>query len=197
MANQKTALHKEVARIFHDVWPPQLDNIQQQSSVTSTGSVANFQSKLLTVVHYPKKAQSVQKMQKAKPSKRTVGSFFSSKVRCEIKRLSSVTKNLLTNILRAEDIIRPFNQKKSAQSASNETAAQKGSEIPKFDLGKQIMAERRKDVSTKRKAPKAIDQKAQTIDLGPKTSSELKGVSNVIEDAQSVLRRRQYTRHTK
>lgn len=156
MENQKTALHKEVARIFHDVWPLQEDNIQQQSGVTSTDNVANFQSKPLTLDHCPE----------------------------------SVSKNLLNNILRTEDKIQPFNQKKSAQSASNETAAQKASEIPKFDLAKQIMAEHRKNTSTKRKAPKAID-------LGPNTSSELEGVRNVIEGAQSVLRKTKYTRHPK
>ena len=197
MVNQKTALHKEVAGIFHDVWPPQIENIQQQSSVTSTGNVANFQSQPLTLDHYPKKAQSVKKMQKANPPKRTAGSLFSLKVRREIKRLSSVSKNLLTNILRAKDIIRPFNLKKSAKSASSETAVPKASEIPKFDIAEQIMAEHRKNALTKRKAQEAIDQKAQTIDLGPKTSSDLKGVRNVIEGAQFTLRKTQYKRDPK
>jgi hypothetical protein len=163
MANQKIAFHKEVAVIFHDVWPLQEDNIRQQSGVTSTDNVASFQSKPLTLDH------------------------------CH----ESVSENPLTDILHTEDTIQPFNQKESAQSASNETAAQRASEIPKFDLAEQIMAQHRKNTSAKRIAPKAIDQKAQTIDLGPETSSELKGVRNVIEDAKSVLRKRQYTRHPK
>ena len=132
MMNQKKALHKEVAGIFRDVWPLPVDNIQQQSSVASTDSVANFQSKPLSLDHFSKKAQ----------------------------------------------------------STSNETAAPKVSEIPKFDLAELIMAQRRKNASTKRKAPKAID-------LGPETSSELNGVSNVIEGAQSVLRKTKYIRQPK
>ena len=139
MVNQRTALHKEVTGIFHDVWTLQVDIIQQQSSVTSTGSLANFQPQPLSLDRFSKKAQ----------------------------------------------------------STSNETAAQKASEIPKFDLAELIMAKRRKNASTKRKAPKAIDQKAQTIDPGPETSSDLKGVSNVIDNAQSVLHKTQYTRQQK
>ena len=81
------------------------------------------------------------------------------------------------DILRAEDVIPPFNQEKEQpqeQSANDETAPQKKSEIPKFDLAKQIMAEHRKNASTKRKAPKAATQK---------TSPEYNGVQNVIERA--------------
>ena len=98
MANKKAALHKEVARIFDSVWTPHVDNIQQQNSVTSKGSVANFHPKPLTLEKWPKKAQSVRKMQKAKLPKRTAWSFFSPKARRERKRLSSISKNLLINI---------------------------------------------------------------------------------------------------
>lgn len=98
MASQKAALHKDVARIFHGVWTPQVDNIQQQSSVTTTDSVANFRPKPLTLDHWPKKAQSAKKMQKAKLPKRTAWSFFSPKARREEKRLSSISRNLLINL---------------------------------------------------------------------------------------------------
>ena len=98
MANQKAALHKEVTRIFHGVWTPQVDDIQQQSRVTSTDSVDNFRPKPLTLEHWPKKAQSVKKMQKAKIPKRISWSFFSPKARREEKRLSSISKNLLINL---------------------------------------------------------------------------------------------------
>ena len=98
MANKKAALHKEVTRIFHGVWTPQVDNFQQQNSVTSKGNAANFHPKPLTLDHWPKKAQSVKKMQKAKLPKRIAWSFFSPKARRERKRLSSISKNLLINL---------------------------------------------------------------------------------------------------
>ncbi len=98
MANQKAALHKEVARIFHGVWTPQVDNIQQQSRVTATSNISNFRPKPLTTDHWPKKAQSVKKMQKDKLPKQTAWSFFSPKARREKKRLSSISKNLLINL---------------------------------------------------------------------------------------------------
>ena len=92
-----------------------------------------------------------------------------------------------TDILRAEDIIPPFNQKKEPprkQSSNTETPAQKKSEIPKFDLAKQIMAEKRKNASTKRKAP---EKKSTQVSRNQKTSTEYNGVRNVIESAQSIL----------
>ena len=98
MANQKAALHKEVARIFHGVWTPQTDNIQQKVSVTSTGSVPDFHPKPLALDHWSKKAKSAKKKQKTKLPKRTAWSFFSPKARREKKRLSSISKNLLINL---------------------------------------------------------------------------------------------------
>jgi len=91
-----------------------------------------------------------------------------------------------TDILRAEDIIPPFNQEKEPpqkQFANDETAAQKINEIPKFDLAKQIMAEHRKNSSTKRKAPKAAGQRPQTTNKRFQISPEYNGVQNVIERA--------------
>ena len=93
-----------------------------------------------------------------------------------------------TDILRAEDVIPPFNQKKEPpqkQSSNTETPAQKTSEIPKFDLGKQIMAKHRKNASTKRKAPKAASQK---------TGTEYNGVQNVIERAFLSHQKKQSTK---
>jgi hypothetical protein len=98
MANQKAALHKDVARIFQGVWTPQVDNIQQQKSVTSTENAANFHPKPLTPDRWSKKAQSVQKKQKTNVPKQTAWSFFSPKARREKKRLSSISKNLLINL---------------------------------------------------------------------------------------------------
>jgi len=91
-----------------------------------------------------------------------------------------------TDILRAEDVIPPFNRKKEPpqrQSSNTETPAKKTSEIPKFDLAKQIMAEHRKNASTKRKAPKAADKRPQTTDRKLQISSDYNGVQNVIERA--------------
>jgi hypothetical protein len=100
MAYQRAALHKDVARIFNGVWTPQIDNIQQQSSVTSPSgvSVANFHPKPLALERWSKKTHSTKKIQKAKLPKRTAWSFFSPKARREQKRLSSISKNLLINL---------------------------------------------------------------------------------------------------
>ena len=101
-----------------------------------------------------------------------------------------------TDILRAEDIIPPFNRKKEPpqkQSANDETPAQKANEIPKFDLAKQIMAEKRKNSSTKRKAPKAAAQKPQTANKRFQISPEYNGVQNVIERAYLSHQKKQST----
>ena len=98
MAKRKAGLHKEVTRIFEGVWIPQVDNIQKQSSISSTGSVTCVHPKPLTMDHWPQKAKSVKKIQKAKLPKRTTWSFFSPKERREKKRLSSISKHLLINL---------------------------------------------------------------------------------------------------
>ena len=93
-----------------------------------------------------------------------------------------------TDILRAEDIIPPFNQKKEPpqkQSSNDKTPAKNTSEIPEFDLAKQIMAQHRKNASTKRKAPEKKEAKIKrsTSGYGQKISPEYNGVQNVIERA--------------
>ncbi len=98
MANQKAALHKDVASIFEGVWTPQVDNNQQQKSVTSTENATNFHPKPLTPDRWSKKAQSVPKEQKTNAPKQTAWSLFSPKARREKKRLSSISKNLLINL---------------------------------------------------------------------------------------------------
>ena len=100
----------------------------------------------------------------------------------EVVTVSDVSSNKQndTDVFRAEDIVPPYNKKshpgqdlqeteaneKKVASSQNEPkqpledttsmitgAAQKASEIPKFDLAEQIMAEQRKITSVKRKAP--------------------------------------------
>ena len=69
-----------------------------------------------------------------------------------------------TDVIRAQDIVPPYNEEKYIEqslkeappllSASCPQHAETGaSEIPKFDLAEQIMAEQRKITAIKRKAP--------------------------------------------
>ncbi len=91
-----------------------------------------------------------------------------------------------TDILRAEDVIPPFNQEQEPpqeQSSDTETATQNTNEIPKFDLAKQIMAEHRKNASSKRKAPKSVSQRPLTKGRRFQITPEYNGVQNVIERA--------------
>jgi hypothetical protein len=94
-----------------------------------------------------------------------------------------------SNVLRAEDIVLPYNTQKHSEqplkdtdSSLNENQAnqvepgtaessdmvQKVNEIPKFDLAEQIMAEQRKITAIKRKAP---GRKSKIPDRQPRIQS--------------------------
>ncbi|MGD8786995.1 MAG: hypothetical protein PVJ60_06195 [Phycisphaerales bacterium] len=86
-----------------------------------------------------------------------------------------------TDILRAEDIVPPYNTNANQKWILREDAAfveqnvssnddwdQRGDEVPKFDLAAQIMAEQRKITGVRRKAP---GQKAKTPNKKPQTQS--------------------------
>jgi UDP-N-acetylenolpyruvoylglucosamine reductase len=67
-----------------------------------------------------------------------------------------------TDVLRAENILSPYNKEKSSEQDLPAT------EIPKFDLAEQIMAEQRKVTAIRRKAP---GKKTKTSDSQPRTQS--------------------------
>jgi hypothetical protein len=86
-----------------------------------------------------------------------------------------------TDILRAEDVVPPYNMNVEQKRILREDAAfveqdvssnndwnQQGGEIPKFDLAEQIMAEQRKITAVRRRAP---GQKTKTPDRKPQTQS--------------------------
>ena len=75
--------------------------------------------------------------------------------------------------LRAEDIIPAKAGSKKAKAAKKKTSSSKGqkeSEIPRFDLAEQIMAEQRKVTSARRKGPgkdveaRKPEQEAESVD---------------------------------
>ena len=93
------------------------------------------------------------------------------------------------SVLRAEDIVPPYNTQKhreqplkdtdsplnenqedqvEAETAESSDIAQKVNEIPKFDLAEQIMAEQRKITAIRRKAP---DRKSKVPDRQPRIQS--------------------------
>jgi len=66
------------------------------------------------------------------------------------------TSRRKSDALRAEDIMPPYgagSKKAKSGKKSSSSKGQKESEIPKFDLAEQILAEHRKVASAKRKAP--------------------------------------------
>ncbi len=71
-------------------------------------------------------------------------------------------KNNDTDVLRAENILSPFNKEKSGEQDLPTT------EMPKFDLAEQIMAEQRKVTAIRRKAP---GKKTKAPDLQPRIQS--------------------------
>jgi hypothetical protein len=84
-----------------------------------------------------------------------------------------------TNVIRAQDIVPPYDKEKYPEQSSKDTTssvsinqarlAEAGaSEIPKFDLAEQILAEQRKITAIRRKAP---DKKAKTPEPQPRIQS--------------------------
>lgn len=77
-----------------------------------------------------------------------------------------------TGVIRAQDIVPPYNKDKSreqsVQATESPDAILEKSEIPKFDLAEQIMAEQRKITAVKRKAP---GKKPKAPELQPRIQS--------------------------
>jgi hypothetical protein len=94
-----------------------------------------------------------------------------------------------TDVIRAQDIVPPYNNEKHREQDLKETTpslsancsqridraaaepadiVQEASEIPKFDLAEQIMAEQRKVTAIRRKAP---GKKTKTPDRRPRIQS--------------------------
>jgi len=94
-----------------------------------------------------------------------------------------------TDVIRAQDILPPYNKEKHHEQSLKETApslsenqvqhadtgatepadaVQEANEIPKFDLAEQIMAEQRKITAIRRKAP---GKKTKTPDQWPRIQS--------------------------
>jgi hypothetical protein len=77
-----------------------------------------------------------------------------------------------TDVIRAQDIVPPYNKEKSREQSlpTTESADEvlNTSEIPKFDLAEQIMAEQRKVTSIRRKAP---GKKTKAPDVRPRIQS--------------------------
>ena len=61
--------------------------------------------------------------------------------------MSNIDKQNDTDVLRAENILSPYNKEESSEQDLPTT------EMPKFDLAEQIMAEQRKVTAIRRKAP--------------------------------------------
>jgi len=83
------------------------------------------------------------------------------------------------NVIRADDIVPPYNKEKYPEQSLKEAAPSvstsqaqhaetSASEIPKFDLAEQIMAEQRKVTAIRRKAP---GKKTKTPDRKPRIQS--------------------------
>ncbi|MDT8300109.1 MAG: hypothetical protein RQ760_01415 [Sedimentisphaerales bacterium] len=77
-----------------------------------------------------------------------------------------------TDVIRAQDIVPPYNKEKSRERSLQTTESAdevlNTSEIPKFDLAEQIMAEQRKVTAIRRKAP---GKKTKAPDLQPRLQS--------------------------
>ena len=77
-----------------------------------------------------------------------------------------------TDVIRAQDIVPPYNKEKPREQSLPTTESPdevlNTSEIPKFDLAEQIMAEQRKVTAIRRKAP---GKKTKTPDLQPRIQS--------------------------
>ena len=83
------------------------------------------------------------------------------------------------NVIRADDIVPPYNKEKPPEQSLKETTPSLSAnrpqhtetgagEIPKFDLAEQIMAEQRKVTAIRRKAP---GKKTKTPDRQPRIQS--------------------------
>jgi hypothetical protein len=77
-----------------------------------------------------------------------------------------------TDVIRAQDIVPPYNNEKHREqdlpTTESPDAVLETSEIPKFDLADQIMAEQRKVTAIRRKAP---GKKTKTPDRQPRIQS--------------------------
>ena len=77
-----------------------------------------------------------------------------------------------TDVLRAENILSPYNKEKSSEqdlpTTESPDVVLETTEIPKFDLAEQIMAEQRKMTAVRRKAP---GKKTKAPDLQPRIQS--------------------------
>ncbi|MHC4173035.1 MAG: hypothetical protein ACYTBX_06525 [Planctomycetota bacterium] len=104
------------------------------------------------------------------------------------------------DVLRAQDIVPPYDetihQKRDYQKMETDDVPakaadveQKKSEIPKFDLAEEIMAEQRKITAIRRKAPPKTDPVRDPKDLGPKHKG-----SNGVSMIEAGLRRAQSSR---
>ena len=86
-----------------------------------------------------------------------------------------------TNVIRADDIVPPYNKEKHREQSLKEAAPSlstsrpqhaetDANEIPKFDLAEQIMVEQRKITAIRRKAPgkktKASDRQSRIQSTG-------------------------------
>lgn len=69
------------------------------------------------------------------------------------------------NVLRAKDIIPPFNDKITNQQKSPASKIPPNAEIPQFDLAQQIMNEQRKVSAIKRQAPGQKNQKSKQLKI--------------------------------
>ena len=85
---------------------------------------------------------------------------------------TDINKQDDANVIRADDIVPPYNKEKSREqdlpTTESGDAVLKTSEIPKFDLAEQIMAEQRKVTAIRRKAP---GKKTKAPDLQPRIQS--------------------------
>jgi hypothetical protein len=92
---------------------------------------------------------------------------------------TDINKQDDTDVVRAQDIVPPYNEEKYREQSLKETtpslstscpqhAETSATEIPKFDLAEQIMAEQRKVTAIRRKAP---GKKTKASDRPPRMQS--------------------------
>lgn len=83
------------------------------------------------------------------------------------KKNDKKNSNEKDDILRSEDIIPPFDKDPASQKIKRPKQTKSRTDVPKFDLAGEIMAEQRKIIGIKRKSP---EQKIEPL----RTTDELK-----------------------
>ncbi len=77
--------------------------------------------------------------------------------------MNDSSNNGKSRVLRAKDILPPYDKVIDQGQGGSERRIQQNEEIPKFDLAEQILAEQRKVTATKRKRPANTTETAEKL----------------------------------